>query len=108
MVIISIEVTADIMGLLIEDRTLRDKIKVFRDRTEAGRKLGEMLESYLGSDGLILAIPSGGVPVAKEIARMILVPLDLIIVRKLQIPFEPEAGFGALDRKERSSLTTIY
>lgn len=84
------------MGLLIEEKTLRDKINVFRDRTEAGRKLGEKLESYLGSDGLILAIPSGAVPVAKEIARMISLPLDLIIVRKLQIPFEPEAGFGAL------------
>ena len=84
------------MGLLIEDKTLRDKVRVFRDRQEAGRKLGEKLRPYLRSDGLILAIPSGGVPVAKEMARMVSLPLDLIIVRKLQIPFEPEAGFGAL------------
>jgi putative phosphoribosyl transferase len=84
------------MGSLVEDQTLRDKINVFRDRAEAGRKLGEKLESFRGSDGLILAIPSGGVPVAMEIARMVSLPLDVIIVRKLQIPFEPEAGFGAL------------
>jgi putative phosphoribosyl transferase len=84
------------MGSLVEDQTLRDKINVFRDRAEAGRKLREKLESFRGSDGLILAIPSGGVPVAMEIARMVSLPLDVIIVRKLQIPFEPEAGFGAL------------
>jgi predicted phosphoribosyltransferase len=84
------------MGRLIEDKTLRDKVRVFLDREEAGRRLGKNLESYLGSNGLILAIPSGGVPVAKELARIISLPLDLIIVRKLQIPFEPEAGFGAL------------
>jgi predicted phosphoribosyltransferase len=84
------------MGRLIEDKMLRDKVRVFLDREEAGRRLGKNLESYLGSNGLILAIPSGGVPVAKELARIISLPLDLIIVRKLQIPFEPEAGFGAL------------
>ena len=84
------------MSRLIEDKTLRDKVRVFRDREEAGRRLSKNLESYLGSNGLILAIPSGGVPVAKELARIISLPLDLIIVRKLQIPFEPEAGFGAL------------
>jgi putative phosphoribosyl transferase len=84
------------MGLLVEDKALRDKVKVFRDREEAGRKLGEKLKPYLRGDGLILAIPSGGVPVAEEIALMISLPLDLMIVRKLQIPFEPEAGFGAL------------
>ena len=72
------------------------KVRVFQDREEAGRRLGEKLESYLRSNGLILAIPSGGVPVAKEVALMISLPLDLIIVRKLRIPFEPEAGFGAL------------
>jgi putative phosphoribosyl transferase len=84
------------MGRLIEDKTLRDKVRVFRDREEAGRMLGRNLGSYLGSNGLILAIPSGGLPVAGELARTISLPLDLIIVRKLQIPFEPEAGFGAL------------
>jgi putative phosphoribosyl transferase len=84
------------MGKLSEDRSLRDKTGVFKDRNDAGRFLGKMLSAYAVQDGIILAIPSGGVPVAVEIAGLISLPLDLIVVRKLQIPFEPEAGFGAL------------
>lgn len=81
---------------LIEDPSLKDKIYVFKDRYDAGRMLALRLEHYRGADALILAIPSGGVPVAAEISAALGLPLDLIITRKLQIPFNREAGFGAV------------
>ncbi len=84
------------MGRLVEDMALRDKVHVFRDRQEAGRLLSEKLMDYKGSDGIILAIPSGGIPVAVEAASVLELPLDLLIVRKIQIPYNPEAGFGAV------------
>jgi predicted phosphoribosyltransferase len=84
------------MGKLIEDSTLRDRVSVFKDRYEAGRLIGEKLMNYQGTDSMILAIPSGGVPVAVEVAKKLNVPMDVIIVRKLQIPDNPEAGFGAM------------
>lgn len=80
---------------ITEDRSLRDRIHVFRDRHEAGRLLAERLKHRCGSNAFILAIPSGGVPVAAEIAEMHSRPIDLLIVRKIQIPGNPEAGFGA-------------
>lgn len=58
--------------------------------------LAEWLRRYAGTAGVLFAIPSGGVPVAKEIAQRLQLPVRVIFVRKLQIPFEPEAGFGAL------------
>ena len=85
------------MGKLIEDPALRDRIRVFVDRPDAGRRLADFLEGYRGTDVALFAIPAGGVPVAAEIARALAVPLDLIIVRKIQLPWTTEAGFGALD-----------
>ena len=84
------------MGRLIEDPDLRDKRFVFEDRRDAGRRLAAILEPYRGTNDFLLAVPSGGVPVAAEAARILSLPLDLLIVRKLQIPFNPEAGFGAM------------
>lgn len=84
------------MGRLIEDPELREKRFVFEDRQDAGRCLAAFLEHYRGTDALLLAVPSGGVPVAAEAARILSLPLDLLIVRKLQVPFNPEAGFGAM------------
>lgn len=84
------------MGRLIEDPDLRDKRFVFEERQDAGRCLAAFLEHYRGTNALLLAVPSGGVPVAAEAARILSLPLDLLIVRKLQIPFNPEAGFGAM------------
>jgi predicted phosphoribosyltransferase len=84
------------MGTLFEDRTLRDKYYVFPDRYEAGRLLSDMLRRYKHTDAIILAIPAGGVPVAREISRGLHLPLDLVIVRKIQIPGNTEAGFGAM------------
>ncbi len=85
------------MGTLIEDPTLRDRQLVFADRAEAGRRLAAKLNSYRGSDGLVLAIPAGGMPVAAEISRVLGLSLDLILVRKIQVPNNTEAGFGAMD-----------
>jgi putative phosphoribosyl transferase len=84
------------MGELIEDISLRDKKYVFRDRRDAGRLLSLQLSKYEGPDSIILAIPSGGVPVAAEIREALDLPMDLIIVRKVQIPGNTEAGFGAM------------
>jgi putative phosphoribosyl transferase len=84
------------MGRLVENVSLRNKLRVFKDRKEAGRLLSERLLEYKGSNGLILGIPSGGVPVASEIAKALHLPMDLIIVRKIQLPYNPEAGFGAM------------
>ena len=84
------------MNRLIEDTSLRDRVHVFSDRNEAGRLLARKLTPYKESDSMIFGIPSGGVPVASEIAKALSLPLDLIIVRKIQIPYNPEAGFGAV------------
>lgn len=83
------------MGKLIEDATLRNISDVFEDRSHAGKLLAAELLRYRGTDSIVLAIPSGGVPVALEIAETVELPLDLIIVRKLQNPYDPESGFGA-------------
>jgi predicted phosphoribosyltransferase len=84
------------MGILVQDVSLRDKLRVFEDRNEAGRLLAEKLIAYKNSDSMIFGIPSGGVPIASEIASMLKLPMDLIIVRKIQIPYNPEAGFGSV------------
>lgn len=81
-----------------ELKHLRDHRHVFRDRGEAGRMVGRMLTSAaepLG-EAMVLAIPAGGVPVGMEVKEMLGLAFDLMIVRKLQIPDNPEAGFGAM------------
>ena len=85
------------MAEIIEDKNLRNKTFVFQDREDAGRKLSEFLLAYKGTDSIVLAIPAGGVAVAKEIKDALSVSLDLLIVRKIQIPWNPEAGFGAIN-----------
>ncbi|RLE50180.1 MAG: phosphoribosyltransferase [Candidatus Methanomethylicota archaeon] len=82
---------------LFEDTSLRDKLYVFKDRRDAGRKLANMLSPrYQGLDCVVLAIPSGGVPVALEVAKHLNAELDIVICRKIPIPFNKEAGFGAI------------
>lgn len=68
----------------------------FRDREDAGRRLAERLLDYAGKGAVVLAIPRGGVPVGLEIARVIGARFDIIVVRKMPIPWNPEAGFGAV------------
>lgn len=69
----------------------------FADRADAGRQLAELLDEYAGRDDVIvLALPRGGVPVAYEVARILGVPLDVMIVRKLGTPGQPELAMGAV------------
>jgi putative phosphoribosyl transferase len=69
----------------------------FHDRHEAGRKLAEALAFLKGRrDALVLAIPRGGVVVAHEVAQALGLPLDLMLTRKLSVPYNPEFALGAL------------
>lgn len=69
----------------------------FRDRAEAGRLLAEALEDYANREDVIaLALPRGGVAVGFEVARALNVPLDVLIVRKLGAPGQPELAMGAI------------
>jgi len=68
----------------------------FKDRAEAGRKLAKALAGYKKQQPAILALPRGGVPVAAEVAAVFDAPLDLIVVRKVGVPFQPELAMGAV------------
>jgi putative phosphoribosyl transferase len=68
----------------------------FVDRREAGRRLAERLSFLRGEDAVVLGLPRGGVPVAFEVARALGAPLDVILVRKLGVPFQPELAMGAI------------
>ncbi len=68
----------------------------FNDRREAGRKLAEALRHYRGKDAVVLALPRGGVPVAAEVAASLDAPLDLLLVRKIGVPWQPELAMGAV------------
>lgn len=70
---------------------------VFTNRAEAGRALADRLQAYAGrKDVVVLALPRGGVPVAWEVARALQAPLDLLIVRKLTVPRQPDLALGAI------------
>jgi putative phosphoribosyl transferase len=84
------------MYQVTEELGLRNREHVFRDRRDAGILLAEMLREYGGGNAYILAIPAGGVPVAREVSRLLGLKLDVAIARKVQLPDEQEAGFGAI------------
>lgn len=85
------------MGEIHEDITLRDRAPVFRDREDAGEQLGRYLATFPGLDNpLACPIPAGGIPVGIAVARALGCPVRPVIVRKIQIPWNPEAGFGAV------------
>lgn len=75
---------------------LREQTGVFRDRKHAGQVLAKMLEKWKGGNALVLAVPSGGVPVAVEIAQALALPLDVAVASKILLPWNTEAGFGAV------------
>ncbi|WP_185658193.1 phosphoribosyltransferase [Burkholderia sp. Bp8992] len=69
----------------------------FADRADAGRQLADALCDYAGrSDVVVLALPRGGVPVAYPVACALRAPLDVLVVRKLGVPFDPELAMGAI------------
>ena len=69
---------------------------VFADRDDAGRRLAARLGHLRGEPVVVLGLPRGGVPVAFQVARALGAPLDVIVVRKLGVPFQPELGMGAV------------
>jgi predicted phosphoribosyltransferase len=84
------------MAKIVENTSLKGKRWVFKDRADAGRQLVPLLQREVDGEAVVLAIPSGGVPVGLEIAHAMSIPFDMIIVRKVPIPGNPEAGFGAV------------
>ncbi|OEU46529.1 MAG: hypothetical protein BA862_03150 [Desulfobulbaceae bacterium S3730MH12] len=75
---------------------LRQRISVFRDRKHAGQVLAEMLQEWKRREAVVLAVPSGGVPVAVEVARALELSLDVAVVSKILLPWNTESGFGAV------------
>lgn len=80
---------------------------MFRDRTDAGHQLAEMVVSRLAhaahphgaEGGLVLGLPRGGVPIAAIVAQALGVPLDVLVVRKIGVPWQPELALGAVGER---------
>ena len=69
----------------------------YQNRTDAGRHLAAWLRSYIRhANAIVLALPRGGVPIAYEVARALHLPLDVFLVRKIGLPFQPEVAMGAI------------
>jgi predicted phosphoribosyltransferase len=85
------------MAKIIDEPSLRNREAVFDDRFHAGELLVEKLRNVEGiKEAILLAIPAGGIQVAKVVSEKLSLPFDLAITRKLHIPWNREAGFGAL------------
>ena len=69
---------------------------IFQNRVQAGRMLAARLMHLHGQDLVVLGLPRGGVPVAYQVAKELHVPLDVIVVRKLGVPSQPELAMGAV------------
>ncbi len=69
---------------------------LFTDRTDAGQRLAEALRHLAGEKPVVLGLPRGGVPVAAAVATALGAPLDVIVVRKLGVPYHRELAFGAI------------
>lgn len=76
---------------------LRNRTRVFKDRASAGKLLADMLrDDYQNRDAIVMGIPAGGIAVAAEIAKELHFPLDVAVVSKITMPWNPEAGYGAV------------
>lgn len=84
------------MAPLVDVPSLREGIRVFEDRTHAGRILAGMLRAFQDTGALVLAIPAGGVPVAAVIAEALQLPLEVAVVSKILLPWNTEVGYGAV------------
>jgi len=89
-----------VMGMVLtgchEGATGGGPVRVFRNRRDAGRQLAARLEPLRDEEPVVVGLPRGGVPVAAEVAEALGAPLDVIVVRKLGVPFQPELGMGAI------------
>ncbi len=86
----------DLTERIVDIPDLRNKVSVFRDRAAAGEVLANMLRDPSRRDAFLLAIPAGGVPVAYVVAKRLNIPLDVAIVSKITLPWNTEAGYGAV------------
>jgi len=84
-------------GNIVYDEDLLGKCYVFKDRLHAGEYLGRACLEVVGSANWVLAVPMGGIPVGLLVSRILKAKFDVIICRKLLIPWNREAGFGAVD-----------
>lgn len=88
--------TGAVKDNMVELSELRDKIRVFRNRTQAGEVLAGMLQAFRRTETIVMAIPSGGLPVAVVIAKELDLPLEVAVVSKITLPWNTEAGYGAV------------
>ncbi|HEX6229811.1 MAG TPA: phosphoribosyltransferase family protein [Solirubrobacterales bacterium] len=75
---------------------MAERLVLFADRRDAGRRLAEALQRFRDAEPLVVALPRGGVPVGFEVAKALAAPLDILLVRKIGAPFNPEYGIGAI------------
>jgi predicted phosphoribosyltransferase len=80
----------------LDNPELRERVDVFVDRAHAGRELAGLVQTLALDAVLLLAIPAGGVPVAAAMARELGWPLDVAVVSKITLPWNTEAGYGAV------------
>lgn len=82
---------------------------IFQDRTDAGRKLAQELMKYKNGNVIVCALPRGGVVTGYEVARALKAPLEVLVVRKIGAPWNPELGIGAIapDGKAFFDMRTI-
>jgi predicted phosphoribosyltransferase len=78
---------------------------MFKDRLDAARQLSKALKKYEGQNPLILAIPRGAVPMSAWIADVLHGQMDVVLVRKLRTPSQPEVAIGAVDETGRAYLS---
>jgi putative phosphoribosyl transferase len=89
---------------VLDLQELREKTQVFQDRAQAGEVLCGMLQSYQAADGLLLGIPAGGLPVADAIRQKLALEMDVAVVSKITLPWNTEAGYGAVSFNETVRL----
>lgn len=89
------------MAQIFDVERYRERTRIFRDRIQAGLLLSDELSQYKKDpSSIIVAIPAGGVPVGYTISEKLELPLEVAITRKLHVPWNPEAGFGAVTWNE--------
>jgi predicted phosphoribosyltransferase len=81
---------------IVEINELRNVTRIFRDRNHAGNVLSNLMLDYKDSDSIVLGIPAGGVPVAAPMASNLNLDLDVAVVSKITLPWNTEAGYGAV------------
>lgn len=88
--------SSNVRDNVVDIPEFRDRVSVFRDRAHAGKVVAGMITEYQNSDAHVLGIPAGGIPVAVEIAEKLQLGLDVVVVSKITLPWNTEAGYGAL------------